>query len=124
MATSNLMLHCGAREVSRDELSVLPCPPPTKTWAPVRHAGVLNASLATLAEAGYTVDKARYGLSRDDGRFFATLDLSTALAPDGTVTLAVGIRNSIDKSYPQFAVMRTCVEMHTSHRPIAIFTNT
>jgi hypothetical protein len=100
MATSNLILHCGAREVTREELAVLPCPPPTKTWAPVGHARVLETAVGTLAEAGYTVVKARYGLARNDGRFFGTLDLATPLTSDGTVTLAVGIRNSIDKTFP------------------------
>lgn len=100
MATSALMLHCGAREVSREELATLPCPPPTKTWAPVGHARVLETALGTLSEAGYSVVKARYGLSRNDGQFFGTLDLATPLTPDGTVTLAVGIRNSIDKTFP------------------------
>lgn len=94
------MLHCGGREVSRDELTMLPCPPPTKTWAPVGHGRVLETALATLGEAGYSVEKMRFGLTRDDGRFFGTLDLATQLSTDGTVTLAVGIRNSIDKTFP------------------------
>lgn len=100
MATSSLMLHCGAREVSREELAVLPCPPPTKTWAPVNHVRVLDTALGTLREAGYSIEKARFGLSGGDDRFFATLDLSTPLTSDGTVTLAVGIRNSVDKTFP------------------------
>lgn len=100
MAASNLMLHCGAREVTREQLASLPCPPPTKTWAPIGHGRVLETAVATLGEAGYTVAKARYGLSGNDARFFATLDLATPLTPDGTVTLAVGVRNSIDKTFP------------------------
>jgi hypothetical protein len=44
--------------------------------------------------------KSRFGLSAGDGRFFGTLDLATPLTPDGSVTLAVGIRNSIDKTFP------------------------
>lgn len=100
MANSNLSLHCGAREVNRDELATLPCPPPTKTWAPVGHLRVLDTAVATLGEAGYTIEKSRLGVSRDGGRFFGTLDLSTPLTHDGTVTLAVGIRNSIDKTFP------------------------
>lgn len=100
MATSNLMLHRGGRQVTRNELAVLPCPPPTRTWAPVNHARVLDSALATLNEAGYTIAKSSFGLSADDARFFGTLDLSTSLASDGTVTLAVGIRNSVDKSFP------------------------
>lgn len=100
MASTNLMLHCGAREVSREELATLPCPPPTKTWAPVGHLRVLDTAVATLGDAGYAIEKMRLGVSRDDGRFFGTLDLSTQLTIDGTVTLAVGIRNSVDKTFP------------------------
>jgi hypothetical protein len=105
MATSNLVLHCGGREVTRDELAMLRCPPPTKTWAPVGHVRVLETALATLGEAGYSIEKMRLGVAGDDGRFFGTLDLTTPLTGDGTVTLAVGIRNSIDKTYPQLIVM-------------------
>jgi hypothetical protein len=100
MATSNLSLHCGAREVTRDELAALPCPPPTKTWAPVGHGRVLTTALATLGEAGFAIEKMRLGVSNDAGRFFGTLDLSTPLTPDGTVTLAVGVRNSVNKTFP------------------------
>lgn len=100
MATSSLMLHSGGREVSREELALLPCPERTKTWAPVSHARVLDTALVTLQEAGYVVAKARYGVSGDNGRFFGTLDLATTLTPNGSVTLAVGIRNSIDKTFP------------------------
>jgi hypothetical protein len=100
MAASDLMLHRGAREVRRDELAALPCPDRTKTWAPVGHGRVLETALATLGEAGYSVDKMRLGLSQDNGRFFGTLDLATPLTGDGTVRLAVGVRNSIDKTFP------------------------
>jgi hypothetical protein len=38
--------------------------------------------------------------SRDGKRFFGTLDLTTGLTADRSVALAVGIRNSTDKSFP------------------------
>src|SRR5207237_10597481 len=47
---------------------------------------------------GFQVQKARYALSRNDARMFATLDLSTPLAEG--VSLCVGVRNSTDKSFP------------------------
>jgi hypothetical protein len=100
MAESTLILHRGSREVAHEELASLPCPERTKTWAPVGHARVLNTALATLNEAGYTVAKMRLGLSPDNGRFFGSLDLATPLTPDGGVGLAVGLRNSIDKTFP------------------------
>src|SRR2546421_247517 len=37
MASANLMLHCGAREVTRSELDAVPCPKPDGRWFPVPH---------------------------------------------------------------------------------------
>jgi hypothetical protein len=106
VATYNLTLHCGAREITRDELAALSCPPPTKTWAPVGHGRVLDTALATLGEGGFAIEKMRLGVSIDAGRTFSTLDLSTPLTPDGTVALAVGVRNSVNKSYADSDVTR------------------
>jgi hypothetical protein len=98
MAESNLILHCGAREVSREELGKVPTPGPTATWFPVPHAAVIGTVEQSLASAGFEVRRARFGLSRNDARMFGTLDLATPLVPE--VTLAVGVRNSLDKSFP------------------------
>jgi hypothetical protein len=73
-------------------------PPPTATWHPVGHAQVYDAVTATLTAAGYAVRKADLALARDGNRFFATLDLTAGL--DDGVSLAVGVRNSLDKSLP------------------------
>src|SRR5207249_3125774 len=52
----------------------------------------------TLTSSGYQVTSHRLGLSRDDQQFFGVLDLAHRLA-DG-VTLAVGVRNSTNKTFP------------------------
>src|SRR5204863_10129851 len=48
--------------------------------------------------AGYGVIRERLGVTGDGHRFFGTLDLSTPLAEG--IALAVGIRNSTDKTFP------------------------
>jgi hypothetical protein len=98
VAESNLMLHRGARIVSRSELEAIPAPPATETWFPVRHGQVLDAVLATLDGAGFSVARSQFALTRNDARFFGTLDLATPVS--NGVTLSVGVRNSIDKSFP------------------------
>jgi Domain of unknown function (DUF932) len=95
---STLIAHCGARIVVRSELDKVDAPSPTKTWFPVRHSDVLEAVSRTLVGAGFFVNKSQIALTRDDARMFATMDLTTPLAEG--VTLAVGVRNSIDKSLP------------------------
>ncbi len=96
MSTAKLMLHCGAREVTSEELALVPCPAPEGRWRPVPHGTVLTYAAEALRDAGYEIEKMQLGLSRDDARFFGTLTLAAPLVSG--VSLAVGIRSSTDKS--------------------------
>src|SRR4051812_31798997 len=96
MADARLVLHCGAREVSPEQLTLVPCPKPDGRWHPIPHGSVLSYATQALTDAGYTVGKMQLGLSRNDDRFFGVLTLKTQLV-NGTA-LAVGIRSSTDKS--------------------------
>ena len=98
MAQSDLVLHCGAVPVTADELGRFRTPPPEGKWFPVSHASVLGTVKSTLHDAGYEIRNERLGVMRDGSRFFGTLDLATPLATG--VSLAVGVRNSVDKSFP------------------------
>jgi hypothetical protein len=98
MATSSLVLHRGARPVAADELAQFKPPAPEGRWFPVGHGRVLETVTRTLADAGYVVRRQQLGLTRDAARFFGTLDLETPVVPG--VSLAVGVRNSVDKSFP------------------------
>jgi hypothetical protein len=92
------MLHAGGRLATLDELNACKTPPPEGRWHPVSHVTVLNNVKETLHGAGYVVKFEKYGLARSDARFFGVLDLETPLAQG--VGLSVGIRNSVDKSFP------------------------
>ena len=98
MSTSSLITHCGARAVGREELLSVKAPEATRTWFPLSHRSVLQAVEEKLEEGGFRVEREHLALSRHDARFFGVLDLASDIAPG--VTLAVGIRNSIDKSLP------------------------
>lgn len=98
MATSTLMNHRGGRDVLREQLAEVEAPPPTDTWYPVAHRAILDSVWTTLEGAGFQIRQSRLSLSHGDARFFGTLDLATPVS-DG-VSLAVGIRNSTDKSFP------------------------
>jgi hypothetical protein len=93
-----LVTHCGARLVEREGLDKIEAPPATATWFPVKHATVIDTVWRSLAEAGFEVRAAKYALSRCDARLFATMDLATSLGSG--VSLAVGVRNSTDRSLP------------------------
>jgi hypothetical protein len=98
MAQSALVLHKGAQTVSADELQRYVAPPPEGRWYPLAHARVVETVKTTLREAGYDIKKEQYGVMRDGTRFFGTLDLGAPLTSG--VSLAVGVRNSVDKSFP------------------------
>ncbi len=98
MAESHLYLHRGAREVSLEELQTYKAPPPEGRWRPIAHARVLTVVTQALADAGYRVERQRLALQKDALQFFGTLDLSDPVAEG--VALAVGVRNSINKTFP------------------------
>jgi hypothetical protein len=98
MSQSALVLHRGARHVTREELNAVQVPPATETWFPLAHGHVLDRTLETLDQAGFKAARIQLGLSRSDARFFGVVDLESPIA-DG-VTLAVAVRNSVDKSFP------------------------
>ena len=95
---SNIVLHCGAKPVTRQQLASVACPPGTDTWKPVPHATVLDLVGGMLELSGFRIASEQLGLTRDENRFFGTLDLQNELAPG--VTLSVGVRNSTDMSLP------------------------
>src|SRR3954447_14546774 len=110
MTSSTLCLHAGARPVSYEGLATIAAPAPTATWFPIPHATVLDAVVDTLTAADYRVERLQLALGRGDTRFFATLDLRTAIG-DG-VALSVGVRNSVDKSNARSPIIRS-----PPHRP-------
>ena len=83
---------------SLEELDVVATPPCTESWYPVPHRTVLDRVCETLTGAGFGIEAMQLSLARDDARFFGTLTLKNRLNNDAT--LAVGIRNSTDKSFP------------------------
>ena len=97
--TSTLLAHCGSRLVTREELDLIKAPEPTSTWFPVDHSIVIDTVSQALIAAGFQIERMKFAVSRtDDARLFAVADLRSNLATG--VNLAVGIRNSFDKSLP------------------------
>jgi len=109
MSDSALIVHRGARHVTREELERVHAPPPTETWFPLSHADVLDRTLATLDQAGFRPRRTQLALSRENCRFFGTIDLESPVA-DG-VMLAVGVRNSTDKSYGESSVILSRIRL-------------
>src|SRR3954469_756189 len=78
-AQSQLVLHRGARPVTLEELAAVPAPPAEGRWRPQAHGAVATSVKETLGEFGYPVVREAHGLSRNDARYFGTIDLGTPM---------------------------------------------
>lgn len=100
MGTANLMVHAGGRYVERDELLMVPCPEPTRTWKPVDHFTVATSVIHLMQMGGYGIKREKWALSGPGNeRMFGVLDMECDLN-GRDITLAVGVRNSVDKTFP------------------------
>jgi hypothetical protein len=100
MSTTVLNLHSGGNVVSYEELQRCVLPERTKSWVPISHATVVETARKALVEAGYFIRAEKLAISHEGKRFFGTLDLATNLCPNNSITLAVGLRNSVDQKFP------------------------
>lgn len=100
MATANLVCHKGGKYVDRAELAYVPCPEPTRTWFPINHSVVANSVVEALGVGGYEVRRDRWALSGPAGeQMFGVLDMACQIQ-GREITLAVGIRNSVNQTFP------------------------
>lgn len=92
----NLMLHAGASYVGRQDLLALPVPLPTETHKPVPHAEVVRAVVESLGLRNISVVRDEYAVSPDAMRMFGVMEIDVDYSG---VRLALGLRNSHDKSF-------------------------
>lgn len=95
MAQSQLLAHCGASKIGREELKAVPTPLASTTHQPVPHCEVVGALVETLSFRQISVVREEYAVSPDGMKLFGVLDLETTF--DGC-RFSVGVRNSNDKS--------------------------
>lgn len=91
-----LIVHAGASRVGRQELCALPTPDRTDTHRPIPHHTIVEAVLESLAYRNLSVVSDEYAVTSDGMRLFGFLALN--LEHEG-VRLAIGLRNSHDKSF-------------------------
>ncbi|MBI2505575.1 MAG: DUF932 domain-containing protein [Candidatus Latescibacteria bacterium] len=99
MNTATLMLHCGAKTATLEQLSTIPLPQETPSYKPLPHydlaLNTLRIGQEMLGTRGFQVDKAQFGLDREGARMFGTVSFANGVEGMG---LAVGFRNSYDKT--------------------------
>lgn len=94
---TNLILHCGARSIGREQLASIPTPAHTETWHPISHISLVEEVERSLKASGMTVTNEAYGVTRDNARMFGLLQVAkTESAKD--YAFVVGLRGALDKS--------------------------
>lgn len=91
-----LVVHAGASRIGRQELPGLPVPDSTETHKPIPHHRLVEALIESLAYRRLEVIQDEYAVSPDGMRLFGFLALNLEHAG---IRLALGIRNSHDKSF-------------------------
>lgn len=99
-----IILHRGSRNVSLDEVMCAQTPDATETWKPIPHGEVVALVKSNLAGLGQEIASEEYGMQRDGQRFFGVLKLKPTEGQKD-YTMAVGVRNSHDKSFPAGALI-------------------
>ena len=95
---ANLLMHCGGKHVSRDELANASTPDKTKTWVPVSHQRLLELVDQTIEGQGFRVTNQAHGLWGNGARYFGLMELANGQTEDD-YGLVLGVRNSHDKTF-------------------------
>jgi hypothetical protein len=97
----NLMLHCGATEVARNDLArLIDMPMTTRTYCPIGHDTFVDLVEDKLNDVGFRFGEQAHSLTKEGKRYFGLVQLLNGHADNEQHALVVGIRNSIDKSFP------------------------
>lgn len=92
-----LMLHCGADEISFEQLRNVATPDATASHVPIPHFRLVDMVRHTLGYYGHTVTEEHHGITEDGARYFGVLMLKSEY---GAYEDAVALRNSHDKTFP------------------------
>lgn len=94
---TNLVLHCGARAIGREQLSNIPCPPATDTWHPISHIHLVNEVERALTASNMRIVNESFGVTEDNARMFGLLQVANCQETKD-YAYVIGLRGAIDKS--------------------------
>jgi len=92
---TELMAHCDTTRVTEAEVLAVPAPAWTKTWHPVSHAQVIEATQLAVNQADIGVVSKQYSLNKSGSKMFAVWNLDVG---NGEMGYSLGIRQATDKS--------------------------
>jgi len=94
----SLILHCGNKVRTRDEIANSQTPEPTTTWHPTPHISIVEMLEEKLPHYGFEITETALSLNEDGTRMFGMMNLATENPEYSPV---VGFRNAHDKMFSQ-----------------------
>lgn len=92
-----LMLHAGGWTASKADLAAVPVPAPTDSYCPVPYGRFIEEVELHVPRFGLTIRSQAFGLAREGRQMFGVLTCANG-RPAGDYALAIGLRNSYDRS--------------------------
>jgi hypothetical protein len=96
---ANLVLHCGANKVEREQVAAVETPLSTDTWTPIPHIAFVEQVESVLKINNLKVVGQAHALTRDGNRYFGLMEIQNGHVSND-YSWVLGTRNSHDKSYP------------------------
>ncbi|MEP2445789.1 MAG: DUF932 domain-containing protein [Balneola sp.] len=100
--TNQLLTQCGAERCSLEQLLTIPDPPKTRTYTPLPHYDFAVNVLTIASEIlkGYRFDGDAYAVNSNGDKMFGVITYRKIhQSPDEDLKLAIGLRNSHDRSF-------------------------
>jgi hypothetical protein len=98
MTMSNaLMLHCGGWKATQADLDSVPVPEETESYFPVPYGRFVEEIKLHVPRFGLRLQDESFALAREGKQMFGVLTCTNG-RPEGGYALAVGLRNSYDRS--------------------------
>ena len=92
-----LVVHRGGWEASKADLATVPVPESTDSYHPVPYGRFIEEIELHVPRFGLSVRSAQFALAREGGQMFGVLTCANGV-PDRDYALAIGVRNSYDRS--------------------------
>jgi hypothetical protein len=96
---SQLVLHRGGWTATKADLASVPVPEPTESYHPVPYGRFIEEVELHVPRFGLTVQSSAFALAREGGQMFGVLTCANG-KPASDYALAIGVRNSYDRSLP------------------------
>lgn len=94
---NRIMLHRGGWEATEADLAAVPVPDPTDSYHPVPYGRFVEEVALHVPRFGLTIRSQQFALARDGSQMFGVLTCTNG-HDAGDYALAIGLRNSYDRS--------------------------